>query len=116
MRRAGRIALCATLLLVAPAGAWAADFEVDRDSGRVEFQGPGNLVLTESGRETPGAGGRLGFATTDGWFHATRVLERSRRFLLATDDPQNRTISVRLDHTRSGVRMRAHVTGGPPPT
>jgi hypothetical protein len=84
MRRAGRIAICAALMLVvghADARATSpAGFDWDRGSGRIALQGPGGLVLSESGRETTGSGGRLGFQTAAGWFHATRVVaERQRR-------------------------------------
>jgi alpha-glucosidase (family GH31 glycosyl hydrolase) len=118
VRRAAGIAIGATLLLVAPAGSQAAapsDFRWERASGLIEFHGPENVVLSESARGTSGPGGRLGFRTAAGWFHATRlVAERgARRFVVATDDPARRTITVRFDRSKSGARLRARVTGGP---
>jgi hypothetical protein len=120
MHPGGRIVIGAALLVLAPAGARAAAPAVpgwDADSGRIRFEGPGKLVLAESGRDTSGSGGRLGFATEAGWFHATRVVggRKPRRagFVLATDDPAGRTISVRFDSSEVGVRLRAKVSGGP---
>jgi alpha-glucosidase (family GH31 glycosyl hydrolase) len=96
-----------------------AGFAWHPQSGRILFEGPRSLELRESTRLASGAGGRLGFETTTGWYHATRIAggrAPSRPdFTLATDDPDGRRIALRLD--RGGqpgvVRLRARVVGGP---
>jgi alpha-glucosidase (family GH31 glycosyl hydrolase) len=120
MRQAGGVVVCAALALLAAPDAGARPPAIggwNADSGQIQFEGPRKLVLAESARDTDGPGGRLGFQTAAGWFHATHPVgarhPRRPRLVLATDDPAGRTITVRFDRSKSGVRLRAGVTGGP---
>ena len=76
----------------------------------------GAIVLGELDRAEPGAAGRLGFRTANGWQHATKVLESERtdagyRARLATTDPA-RELELRLAREAGGViSLRALVAG-----
>ena len=92
-----------------------AEVNLHAESGRALFEGPRGVELGESNRTTSGPGGRLGFATGAGWFHATQLTggdSQQSRLVLLTDDPAGRTITVRLSHHGGVARLRAQVTGG----
>jgi alpha-glucosidase (family GH31 glycosyl hydrolase) len=78
----------------------------------------GAVVLTSAPGAAPGSPGALSVRTSDGWIHATAVatVRKDRgglRYVLRTDDPQDRTIDLRIHRAGEGiVELEATFGGG----
>jgi alpha-D-xyloside xylohydrolase len=117
----GRLRLPAALLTGAAVafGAAPADAATEVDAGPISAQigadpwalelvdRRGDPVVSELDRSDPAAAGRLGFETTTGWEHATRVVDAERtgagyHAVLATTDP-GRQIELTISAAGDGV-------------
>jgi alpha-glucosidase len=114
-----RTVLATLLSLALPAGAPAA---VDRtvsaglltatvtaDPWSLTFaDANGKTVLAEATGTASGPTGTVGFQTTLGWYHATKVIDEQRAGTayiahLATNDPSGRTLAIKLAPDAAGV-------------
>ncbi len=83
----------------------------------LDFDQHGGPTLSESRGTGGGPTGSLGFSTSLGWFHATRVVGEgfdgaAYRAELETTDPLGRRIDVRVEPVGEGaIRVAASVTG-----
>jgi len=115
--RAARWIVLLSAVLALPAAAQAARPSLSLTGhAMLRFEAPKDVVVAESHRATDGAGGRFGFATANGWYHATGLEHGSRKrfsYTLSTNDPAGRTIEVRSLASRPGaLRITARVAGG----
>ena len=123
--RLAAAALAALLLLMAAAPAPGAETvgtgpivaRVDLDPWHLEFVQTGGPTLSETRSTEQGPTGTLGFRTATGWYHATRVLshsgdEVSMRAEVATNDPLQRRLDVRIERSgEGGIGVTAAVVG-----
>src|SRR5215213_5227850 len=78
--RAARWIVLLSAVLALPAAAQAARPSLSlTGDAMLRFEAPKDVVVAESHRATDGAGGRFGFATANGWYHATGLEHGSRK-------------------------------------